>query len=121
MLQASGSEPVYFEASSLVIVLVMLGKLLESRAKGKAGSAIAALMRLAPSTARVERDGQVQELPINQLVLGDLVWVREGESVPVDGEVQEGQAALDESMQWCSLCHWYWLLVHASALPCPNG
>jgi Cu+-exporting ATPase len=98
MLQASGSEPVYFEASSLVIVLVMLGKLLESRAKGKAGSAIAALMRLAPSTARVERAGQVQELPINQLVLGDLVWVREGESVPVDGEVQEGQAALDESM-----------------------
>lgn len=97
-LRSEAMPEVYFEASSLVIVLVMLGKQLETRAKGKAGSAIAALLRLAPSTARVERDGVVQELAVSQLVPGDLVWVREDESVPVDGEVVEGQAALDESM-----------------------
>jgi Cu+-exporting ATPase len=93
-----GMPAVYFEASSLIIVLVMLGKLLESRAKGKAGSAIEALLRLVPKNARVEREGQLLEVPIGDLVEGDRVWVREGESVPVDGDVVEGQAAMDESM-----------------------
>jgi len=97
-LADSASQEVYFEASALIIVLVMLGKLLESRAKGKAGSAIEALLRLAPKQARVERDGLVSEVPITELCHGDLVWVREGESVPVDGEVLEGRAAMDESM-----------------------
>lgn len=94
---AAGHE-VYFEAGALVIALVMLGKYLESRAKGKAGSAIEALIDLAPRQARVERDGRIEEVPADTLVLGDVVWVREDERVPVDGEVLEGRAALDESM-----------------------
>jgi P-type Cu+ transporter len=94
---AAGHE-VYFEAGALVIALVMLGKYLESRAKGKAGSAIEALIDLAPRTARVEREGRVEEVPADSLLPGELVWVREDERVPVDGEVLEGRAALDESM-----------------------
>jgi Cu+-exporting ATPase len=94
----SAMPEVYFEASSMVIVLVMLGKYLEARAKHKAGNAIASLLQLTPVSARVERDGAQLDLPVSRLEVGDLVWVREGESIPVDGEIIEGQAAIDESM-----------------------
>lgn len=95
---ADPARPVYFEASALVVVLVMLGKFMEGRAKGKAGSAIEALLHLAPKQASVERDGAIVTVAAATLVPGDLVWVRDGESVPVDGEVVEGRAAIDESM-----------------------
>lgn len=90
--------PVYFEASALVITLVCLGKWLEARAKGKTSQAIEALVKLAPRTARVERDGQWQELPITDLKQDDRVQVRHAEQVPVDGVVEEGTASVDESL-----------------------
>lgn len=91
-------QHVYFEAGAAVITLVILGKWLEARAKGKTSSAIAELMKLQPKTARIEQDGEVREVPITALKAGDIVIVRHGESIPVDGEVIEGQAAVDESM-----------------------
>lgn len=91
-------QHVYFEASAAVITLVLLGKLLEARARGKSAGAIASLLRLAPRTARIERDGSLQEIGVDQLQVGDVVLVRHGESLPVDGVVLEGQASLDESM-----------------------
>ncbi|WP_126446071.1 heavy metal translocating P-type ATPase [Sulfuricystis multivorans] len=95
-------QHVYFEASATVITLVLLGKILEARAKAKTGAAIEALMKLAPSTAHVERliDGQSQliELPVKSLIPGDIVIVRPGEAVPVDGEVVAGESSLDEAM-----------------------
>ncbi|BBF84115.1 lead, cadmium, zinc and mercury transporting ATPase [Aquitalea magnusonii] len=91
-------QHVYFEASAAVITLVLLGKLLEARARGKTSGAIASLIRLAPRQARIERDGQLQDIAVEQLQVGDVVVVRHGESLPVDGVVVEGQAALDESM-----------------------
>ncbi|MCD5360952.1 heavy metal translocating P-type ATPase [Chromobacterium aquaticum] len=92
-------QHVYFEASASVITLVLLGKLLEARAKGKTSAAIEELIRLAPKTARVEReDGRVEEVAVTALRQGDVVVVRHGETLPVDGEVMDGAAALDESM-----------------------
>ncbi|WP_225548032.1 heavy metal translocating P-type ATPase [Chromobacterium violaceum] len=91
-------QHVYFEASAAVITLVLLGKLLEARAKGKTSAAIAALVKLAPRTARVERDGELVEVAVDKLQRGDVVVVRHGDSLPVDGEVVDGQAWLDESM-----------------------
>jgi Cu+-exporting ATPase len=98
VLYGAAGHEIYFEASALVIALVMFGKYLESRAKGKAGSAIEALIDLAPRRALVERDGQVEDVAVDSLLPGELVWVREDERVPVDGEVVEGGAAFDESM-----------------------
>jgi len=91
-------QHVYFEASAAVITLVLLGKLLEARARGKSAGAIASLLRLAPRTARIERGGSLQEIAVDQLQVGDVVLVRHGESLPVDGVVLEGKASLDESM-----------------------
>ncbi|POA97791.1 heavy metal translocating P-type ATPase [Chromobacterium sinusclupearum] len=91
-------QHVYFEASAMVITLVLLGKLLETRAKGKASAAIAALMKLAPKTARVEQGGELIDVPVDRLKHGDIVVVRHGDSLPVDGEVVSGEAWLDESM-----------------------
>ncbi|MBI3145683.1 MAG: copper-translocating P-type ATPase [Pseudogulbenkiania sp.] len=91
-------QHVYFEAGAAVITLVLLGKLLEARAKGKTSGAIEELIRLAPKTARVERAGQLQEVPVAQLQPGDVVLVRHGERIAVDGEVIAGHAAVDESM-----------------------
>ena len=90
--------PVYFEASAAVITLVLLGKLLEARAKAKTGAAIEALVRLQPKTARVERDGQLIELDASLLLPGDVFIVRPGESLPVDGEVIEGASNVNEAM-----------------------
>jgi Cu+-exporting ATPase len=88
----------YFEGSAMVITLVLLGKWLEVRAKRQTTDAIRALNALRPSTARVRRDGVETEIPVEQLRVGDLVLVRPGERVPVDGEVVEGRSHLDESL-----------------------
>ena len=92
------TQHVYFEAGAAVITLVLLGKLLEARAKARTSDAIEALIRLRPKTARVERDGQWIELPVDALMPGDIFLVRPGESVPVDGEVIDGESSLDEAM-----------------------
>ncbi len=92
------AQHVYFEAGASVITLVLLGKLLEARAKAHTSDAIESLIRLRPKTARVERDGQWLELPVEALMPGDVFLVRPGESVPVDGEVIDGESSLDEAM-----------------------
>lgn len=97
MVSHDGHAHLYFEASAVVIALVLLGKYLEARAKSGAASAIRALMALQPDTARVERDGHEVELPVAALVVGDVVVVRPGERVPVDGRIVAGASALDES------------------------
>jgi Cu+-exporting ATPase len=91
-------QPIYFEASATLITLILLGKLLEARAKGKASSALESLLNLQPKTAHVERDGVMQELAVEQMQAGDVFLVRPGESVPVDGIVLEGSSSLDEAM-----------------------
>ena len=91
-------QPIYFEASATLITLVLLGKLLEARAKGKASGALEALINLQPKLAHVERDGVMQELPVEQMQAGDVFLVRPGESAPVDGEVLEGSSSMDEAM-----------------------
>lgn len=89
---------VYFEGGAAVITLVLLGKLLEAGAKAKTSEAIESLIRLQPRTARLERDGQWVDMPVEALMPGDIFLVRPGESVPVDGEVVEGESSLNESM-----------------------
>lgn len=90
---------VYFEAAAVIIVLILLGRMLEARARGRASAAIRHLMKLQPATARVLRpDGSEQEIPLASLQLGDLVIVRPGERIPVDGLVREGSSEIDESM-----------------------
>ncbi len=93
-----GTPHLYFEASAVVITLVLLGKWLESRAKHQTTDAIRALNALRPETARVRRGGQDVELPVSQVALDDLVVVRPGERVPVDGVVTEGASEIDESL-----------------------
>ncbi|MEO2004971.1 MAG: heavy metal translocating P-type ATPase [Candidatus Poribacteria bacterium] len=88
----------YFESSAVIITLIRLGKLLEARAKGKAGAAIKNLMGLRPTTARLVRGAEELDLPIDRIIVGDLVIVRPGERMPVDGVVAEGSSAVDESM-----------------------
>jgi Cu+-exporting ATPase len=89
---------VYFETSAMIITLIKLGKMLEARAKGRTSEAIKKLMGLRPKTARVIRGGQEVEVPVESVLLGDLVVVRPGERLPVDGIVVEGRSAVDESM-----------------------
>ncbi|MDR1075480.1 MAG: heavy metal translocating P-type ATPase [Xanthomonadaceae bacterium] len=91
-------QHVYFEASASVITLVLLGRLLEARAKRRTSSAIRALLDLRPRTAMVERDGRLVEVDAGSLVAGDVFVVAAGESVPVDGEVLGGESSVDESM-----------------------
>ncbi|MDY0087368.1 MAG: heavy metal translocating P-type ATPase [Coriobacteriia bacterium] len=91
-------EPVFYEASAMLITFIIFGKLLESRAKGRTGDAIKKLMGLAPKTARVVRGGVESDIPVEQVVAGDLVVVRPGEKIPVDGVVVEGNSSVDESM-----------------------
>lgn len=90
--------PVYFDTAAVIITLILLGKYLEARAKSRTSEAIKRLMGLRPKTARVVRDSQEVDIPITEMVVGDLVLVRPGEKVPVDGIVQEGTSAVDESM-----------------------
>ena len=97
-MMEQGSSHLYFEASSAVITLVMLGKWLEGRAKRQTTAAIAALQALRPDTARVRRDGVEQTVPMAQVQLGDQVLVRPGERVPVDGVVLEGNSHVDEAL-----------------------
>ena len=93
-----GVRQVYFEAVGVIITLILMGRLLETKAKAGTGEAIRTLIGLQPRTARVIRDGVELEVPIEEVVLGDLVVVRPGEKLPVDGEVCEGRSAVDESM-----------------------
>ena len=89
---------VYFEAVGVIVTLILLGRLLESRAKAGTGEAIRRLIGLQPRTARVERDGAEVDIPVEDVAVGDIVRVRPGEKVPVDGEILDGRSALDESM-----------------------
>jgi Cu+-exporting ATPase len=89
---------VYFETAAVIITLIKLGKYLEAKAKGQTSEAIKKLMGLRARTARVIRDGKEQEVPADEVRVGDLVLVRPGEKIPVDGVVVEGRSALDESM-----------------------
>lgn len=96
---AQGLNPdVYFEAAAVIITLILLGRLLENRAKGQTSEAIRKLMGLQARTARVIRDGREVDIPIAEVVLGDLVLVRPGEKIPVDGEIVEGSSTIDEAM-----------------------
>jgi Cu+-exporting ATPase len=98
LLFPSIGEHVYFETSALIITLIKLGKMLESRAKGRTSEAIKKLMGLRPKTARVIREDVEVDVPVESVALGDIVVVRPGERLPVDGVVIEGHSAVDESM-----------------------
>ena len=89
---------VYFETSAVIITLIRLGKFLEARAKGRTSVAIKKLMSLRARTARIVRDGRELDVPVEEVKVGDLVLVRPGEKIPVDGVIVEGRSAVDESM-----------------------
>ena len=91
------SMDLYFESAAMILALITLGKYLETRSKGKTGEAIRRLMDLAPKTATVERDGQEVTVPLEEVALGDIVLVRPGGSIPVDGVVVSGQTSVDQS------------------------
>ncbi len=93
-----GTINVYYEAAAVIVTLILLGRLLEARAKGRTSEAIKRLVNLQARTARVRRDGTSIDLPIGSVAAGDLVEVRPGERIPVDGEVIEGDSFVDESM-----------------------
>lgn len=93
-----GQHHVYYETSAIIITLILLGKLLEAIAKGKTSEAIKKLMGLQAKTARVIREGRELDVPIEEVVVGDLILVRPGEKIPVDGVIQEGYTTIDESM-----------------------
>jgi Cu+-exporting ATPase len=94
----SGSPAVYFEAAAAIVTLVLLGQVLELRARSRTGAAIRALLDLAPRTARVMHDGGEEDVPLDQVHVGDRLRVRPGEKVPVDGIVLDGKSSVDESM-----------------------
>ena len=87
----------YFESAATILTLITVGKYLEARSKGKTSEAIARLLDLSPKTATVLRDGNEVEIPSEEVVVGDLVVVRPGQSIPVDGLVVEGDCSVDES------------------------
>lgn len=91
-------QHVYFEASAAIITLVLLGKLLEARSRARTSAALEGLLRLAPATARVMRQGELRDVAIDDVAVGDSFVVRAGEAIPVDGIVGEGVSAVDESM-----------------------
>ncbi|MCW3837275.1 heavy metal translocating P-type ATPase [Sphingomonas canadensis] len=94
-----GTVAVYFEAAAVITVLVLLGQVLELRARERTSGAIKALLNLAPKTARrIAADGQEEEVPLEDVAIGDRLRVRPGEKVPVDGSIEEGRSAIDESM-----------------------
>lgn len=92
------AHSLYYESAATIITLILLGKSLEAISRGKTGDAIRKLMGLAPKTAIVIRDGAEQEIPIDDVVIGDLILVKPGTKIPVDGVIIEGQTAIDESM-----------------------
>lgn len=94
----SGNASIYFDTSAIIIVLILLGKYLELLAKGRASEAIKKLMKLSSKTARVERNGNAVEISIEEVRVGDVVIVRPGEKIPVDGKVIDGSSEIDESM-----------------------
>ena len=91
-------KELYFETSAVIITLILLGKYLEAVAKGRTSEAIKKLMGLQAKTARVVRDGEEEDIPVEQVVPGDVIIVRPGEKIPVDGKILEGNSAVDESM-----------------------
>jgi Cu+-exporting ATPase len=94
-----GHLPLYFEAAAVIVTLVLLGQVLELRARGRTSAAIRALLDLAPAQARrISPDGREEDVPLGQVVAGDRLRVRPGEKVPVDGVVEDGQSSVDESM-----------------------
>ena len=96
---STARSPVYFEAAAVITVLVLLGQVLELRAREQTSGAIRALLDLAPKTARrISADGADEEVPLEHVAVGDRLRVRPGEKVPVDGEVVEGRSRVDESM-----------------------
>ncbi len=97
-IATSGAPPLYFDTAALIITLILLGRFLEARARSHTSDAIKKLIGLAPRTARVRRAGAELDIPIEEVVRGDLVLVRPGEKVPVDGIVRDGRSAVDESM-----------------------
>ena len=94
----SGDVAVYFEAAAVIVTLVLLGQMLELKARSQTGSAIRSLLDLAPKTARIIRDGEEEEIPLENVQKGDQLRVRPGDKVPVDGMVVQGTSNLDESM-----------------------
>lgn len=92
------SSDVYYEVAVVIVAMLLLGRYLEDRAKGKTSDAIRQLMGLQANTARVVRAGEERDLPLEEVVVGDIVIVRPGEKIPVDGEVTEGTSTIDESM-----------------------
>ncbi|MGX0875966.1 Cu+-exporting ATPase [Roseovarius sp. MBR-154] len=97
-LLPEGTRAVYFEAAAVIVTLILTGRWLEARAKGRTGAAIQRLIGLQPRTARVERNGEVRDLAIEEVAVGDLLHLRPGEQVAIDGEVTEGSSYIDESM-----------------------
>ncbi|MEX1661529.1 heavy metal translocating P-type ATPase [Thioclava sp. 15-R06ZXC-3] len=98
MLNQHGMPPVYFEASAVILVLVLIGQIMELSAREKTGDAIRALMDLAPKTARRVTDSGEEDVPLDAVQAGDKLRVRPGETVPVDGVIADGSSAIDESM-----------------------
>jgi Cu+-exporting ATPase len=99
LFTADGLGPhLYFDTSAMIITLILLGRFLEARAKGQASEAIKKLIGMQPKTALIIRDGEEVEIPIEDVQVGDLILVRPGERVPVDGTIREGYSSIDESM-----------------------
>ena len=93
----SYSMDLYFESAAMILTRITVGKFLETRSKGKTSEAIEKLMNLAPKTATVIRDGEEVQIPVDDVLVGDIVAVRPGQSVPVDGVILDGSSAVDES------------------------
>jgi Cu+-exporting ATPase len=99
LFESGGLKPeVYFDTSAMIIVLILLGRLLEARAKGQTSEAIKKLIGLQPKTARVKREGKEMDIPVEEVLVGDVVMVRPGEKIPVDGVIVAGKSSVDESM-----------------------
>ena len=99
MRHDDGTVPVYFEAAAVITALVLLGQVLELRARSRTNTAIKMLLGLAPNTARIQREnGEEEDIPLDQVQVGDILRIRPGEKIPVDGRVIEGESNIDESM-----------------------